>query len=275
MKKISLNFGALKDTVYKLSCKEIVSESNNNSKETPGRVNSLTKFIKKLKQEPLLKVQYMIFENLTKGHFKNVRLAERYINENLSLAEKLDWEKLLEVNKVMRKEILDEHFVQGSAEFEELYESIHNLIESRSNIRYNDINKSHESYESVLSHLQRELSENVKTEEESNDMPKFLSWRYVNEHAVSNFNKRYRHLSDSDKKIFKILVSSDDVKIKYAKDLKNESMSLVNDIILGESEVFLENFKSKLESIKDINSENVDEIIINCSELNESLLKNI
>ena len=106
-------------------------------------------------------------------------------------------------------------------------------------------------------------------------MPKFLSWRYVNEHAVSNFNKRYRHLSDSDKKIFKILVSSDDVKIKYAKDLKNESMSLVNDIILGESEVFLENFKSKLESIKDINSENVDEIIINCSELNESLLKNI
>ena len=56
MKKISLNFGAIKDTVYKLSCKEIVSESNENSK----RENSLTKFIKKLKEEPLLKVQYDI-----------------------------------------------------------------------------------------------------------------------------------------------------------------------------------------------------------------------
>ena len=143
MKKISLNFGALKDTVYKLSCKEIVSESNKDSKKE----NSLTKFIKKLKEEPLLKVQYMIFENLTKGHFESERLAERYINENISLAEKLDWNKLLEVNKIMRKEILDEHFVQGSDEFEDLYEAIHTLIESRSNIAYSNVNKSHESYE--------------------------------------------------------------------------------------------------------------------------------
>ena len=273
MKKISLNFGALKDTIYKLSCKEIVSESNNNSTKTPGKENSLTKFIKKLKQEPLLKVQYMIFENLTKGHFENERLAERYINENLSLAEKLDWNKLLEANKILRKEILDEHFVQGSAEFGELYESIHNLIESRSNLGYSDINKSHESYEDILSHLQREVTEKSSTEEEAYDMPKFLSWRYVNEHAVSNFNKRYRHLSESDKKIFKILVSSDEVKIKYAEDLKNESISLVDKAIMQEGEDFLENFKSKLESIEDINSENVDEIIINCSELNENLVK--
>tara|TARA_R110001606_G_scaffold236471_1_gene384509 strand:- start:288 stop:1100 length:813 start_codon:yes stop_codon:yes gene_type:complete len=269
MKKISLNFGAIKDTVYKLSCKEIVSESNENSK----RENSLTKFIKKLKEEPLLKVQYMIFENLTKGHFESERLAERYINENMSLAEKLDWNKLLDVNKTLRKEILDEHFVQGSDGFEDLYEAIHTLIESRSNLGYSDVNKSHDSYETILSHLQRDISETSRNEEETHDMPKFLSWRYVNEHAVSNFNKRYRHLSDSDKKTFKVLVSSDDVKIKYAKELKEESMSLVENAIIEEGEEFLSNFKSKLNSIKNINPENVDEIIINCSELNESLSK--
>ena len=84
MEKISLNFGALKDTVYRLSCKEIVYESNNSSEKKSDKENSLTKFIKKLKEEPLLKVQYMIYENLTKGHFENERLAERYINENLS-----------------------------------------------------------------------------------------------------------------------------------------------------------------------------------------------
>tara|TARA_B100000963_G_C22628077_1_gene673411 strand:- start:2228 stop:3037 length:810 start_codon:yes stop_codon:yes gene_type:complete len=269
MEKISLNFGALKDTVYKLSCKEIVYESSNSSKKE----NSLTKFVKKLKEEPLLKVQYMIFENLTKGHFENERLAERYINENLSLAEKLNWQDLLQVNKVMRKEILDEHYVQGSEEYGELYEAIHNLIESRSNIAYSDVNKSHDSYEKILSHLQREVSQVSRDDEESNDMPKFLSWRYVNEHAVSNFNKRYKHLSESDKKVFKILVSSDDVKIKYAKELRESSLSLVKSAILEEGDAFLNGFEEKLNSINDINPKNVDEIIINCSELHQQLSK--
>ena len=104
-------------------------------------------------------------------------------------------------------------------------------------------------------------------------MPKFLSWRYVNEHAVSNFNKRYKHLSESDKKVFKILTSTDDVKIKYAKELKEESLSLVEEAMLEEEESFLDNFKNKLNNISDINSKNVDEIIINCSELNEQLAR--
>lgn len=269
MEKISLNFGALRDTVYKLSCRELVNESNKDS----NNKNSLTKFIKKLKEEPILRVQYMIFENLTKGHFENERLAERYINENLSLSEKLDWNKLLEVNKKLRKEILDEHFVSASNGYDELYESIHTLIESRSNLAFSNVNKSHESYEYILSHLQRNVSNENKLEEDLNDMPKFLSWRYVNEHAVSNFNKRYRHLNESDKKLFKVLISSDDIKIKYANDLKKESLSLIEDIILEEGESFLENFKNKLESIEEINSKNVDEIIINCAEINDILNK--
>jgi hypothetical protein len=271
MKNISLNFGAIKDTVYRLSAKEIVYESD----EKKRKNNSLTKFVDKIKKEPLLKIQYMIFENLTKGHFDNERLAERYINENMSLLKNVDWHKLLECNKITRKEILDEHFVQGSVEFEDLYESIHDLIESRTRIGYSDINKSHESYENVLAHLQRDVVKNLKENEEGSDMPSFLSWRYINEHAVSNFNKRYKHLNESDKNLLKVLVSSDDVKINFAKDLKNESLEIINNLLEDESESkgLLENFKFRLESIDEVNKLNVDEIIINCSELNENLLK--
>ena len=68
-------------------------------------------------------------------------------------------------------------------------------------------------------------------------------------------------------------MSSDEVKIKYAEDLKNECLSMVEKAIIEEGDSFLDNFKDKLSSIKDINSNNVDEIIINCSELNESLSK--
>lgn len=271
MKNISLNFGAIKDTVYKLSAKEIVYEnaSNENKKE-----NSLSKFIKKIKEEPLLRIQYMVFENLTKGHFENERLAERYINENMTLTKSVDWNKMIQLNKVVRKEILDEHFVQGDVNFEDLYESIHTLIESRTRIGFKDVNKSHEAYEKILSHLQREVSSQTRLEEEKTDMPNFFSWKYINEHAVNNFNKRYKHLNESDKELLKILLSSDEIKINYATDLKNESLESINNLLEEEHEAssLLENFKNNLESIENINSNNVDDIIINFTELNKTLI---
>lgn len=269
MENISLNFGAIKDTVYKVSAREIVLESESTKKQN----NSLNKFIKKIKEEPILRVQYMIFENLTRGHFENDRLAERYISENMSLAKSLDWHKLLECNKKIRKEILDDIFVQGDEKLEKVYESIHNLIESRTNLGYIDVNKSHSSYEVILEHLQRKLDESIRESEEKEDMPSFFSWKYINEHAVSNFNKRYGHLSESDKKLLKILISSDDIKFNFAEELKAECVERLDYLLEEESEIsdLLESFSNKLKSIKNINSKNVEEVIINCHELKENL----
>lgn len=269
MENISLNFGAIKDTIYRVSAREIVLESESAKKQN----NSLSKFIKKIKEEPILRVQYMIFENLVRGHFKNERLAERYINENMSLTKNLNWQKLLECNKKVRKEILDDIFVQGDEKLEKVYEAIHNLIESRTNLGYTDVNKSHSSYELVLEHLQREVSETVREKEEKEDMPNFFSWRYINEHAVSNFNKRYNHLNESDKKLLKVLISSDDIKIKFAEEIKQECIERLDYLLEEESEFseLLENFSNKLKSIENINLQNVEEVIINCHELKESL----
>jgi hypothetical protein len=181
---------------------------------------------------------------------------------------------MIQLNKVVRKEILDEHFVQGDVNFEDLYESIHNLIESRTRIGFKDVNKSHEAYEKILSHLQREVSSQTRLEEEKTDMPNFFSWKYINEHAVNNFNKRYKHLNESDKELLKILLSSDEIKINYATDLKNESLESINNLLEEEHEAssLLENFKNNLESIENINSNNVDDIIINFTELNKTLI---
>jgi hypothetical protein len=265
MENISLNFGAIRDTVYRLSAKELISESKEDK--------SLSKFVKSLKDEPVLRIQYMVFENLQKGHFQNERLAERYINENMRLVKSVDWNNLLEINKKIRKSILDEHFVGSTNGQDKLYESIHTLIESRTNKAFKDVNKSHEAYETILTHLQREVVEETRKIEESDDMPKFFSWKYINEHAVNNFNKRYQHLNESDREVLKVLLSSDDVKINYANDLKNESIEKINFLLEDESEIndLLENFKIKLESIKNINNTNVDDIIINCKELEDTI----
>lgn len=267
MENISLNFGAIRDTVYRLSAKELISESKEDK--------SLKKFVKSLKNEPALRVQYMVFENLQKGHFESERLAERYINENMKLVKNLDWNNLLEINRTVRKEILDEHFVSATNGHDKLYESIHNLIESRTNKGFKNVNKSHEAYEHILSHLQREVVEESREKEEKKDMPTFFSWKYINEHAVSNFNKRYKHLNESDKNLLKILLSPEETKVKYAKALKTESIERINFLLEDETEYsdLLENFKSKLDTIKDneINNKNVDDIIMNCKELEKSL----
>jgi ribosomal protein S13 len=77
--------------------------------------------------------------------------------------------------------------------------------------------------------------------------------------------------------LFKILVSSEDIKLKYAKELKEESIQKIEDILSNDDTMsdLLNNFKNKIESINEINTNNVDEIIINCSELMDSLEKNI
>jgi hypothetical protein len=265
MENISLNFGAIRDTVYRLSAKELISESKEDK--------SLKKFVKALKDEPVLRVQYMVFENLQKGHFENERLAERYINENMRLVKNVDWNHLLETNKKVRKSILDEHFVGATNGEDKLYDAIHSLIESRTNKGFKNINKSHEAYEVVLEHLQREVVKEVREQEEKEDMPNFFSWKYINEHAVSNFNKRYKHLNESDQELLKVLLSSEDVKINYANDLKNESLERIEYLLEDESELsdLLEGFKNKLNKLQDVNSKNVDDIIINCKELEKTL----
>jgi hypothetical protein len=210
---------------------------------------------------------------LIRGHFKKERLPERYINENLSLTKNIDCHKLLECNKKTRKEILDDIFVQGDEDKEKVYESIHTLIESKTNIGFKDVNKSHEAYEVVLEHLQREVSEKSRSEEESEDMPKFFSWKYINEHAVNNFNKRYNHLSESDKKLLKVLISSDDVKFNFAKDLKSECLERIETLQDEDENLseLLEGFYNKLKNIKTIDSKNVEQVIINCHELKDNL----
>jgi hypothetical protein len=104
-------------------------------------------------------------------------------------------------------------------------------------------------------------------------MPSFFSWKYINEHAVSNFNKRYNHLSESDKKLLKVLISSDDIKINFAEELKTECIERLNYLLEEENEFsdLLENFSNKLKSIEIIDSKNVEEVIINCQELKEHL----
>lgn len=269
MKQISLNFGAIKDTVFKFAAKSLMIEGKENT-------NILKEFLKEIKSNHVLKLQYLIFKNLSEGNFKKERLAERYLNENLKIANKINWGDLLETNKKIRSRLLENCHVEGAPGMNELYENIHVLIESTIKPDFQDINKSQRAYEYILEYLTKDVEDiSEKRNKETSDSPNLFSWKFIINHAVSNFNERYSHLNEAERNTLKVLLSDYKNKINHLDHIKKESIDLINKILIEKEDdstkSIMKKFENKINSLPKVNKENIDEIIINCSELNESL----
>jgi hypothetical protein len=269
MKNISLNFGSIKDTIFRYSSKTIINE---------GKTSSFVDlFVEELKKKPILKLQYLIYKNIENANFKKEYLAERYLNQNINLIKDYNWNDILKENKDFRVDILKNFHVESSPEKAGLFESIHILIKSKTMKNFNDLDDENRSYETVINYLTRDievekssLQEN-KTNEEI-EFPKLLSWKYVTELAVNNFNERYSHLNESEQNLVKILMSEENYKVNYLEDLKQENLTLINTFLTNavdsETANNLNKFKNKIENLT---NSNLDESIINLYELNLNL----
>lgn len=264
----TLNFGALKDSVLKFSAHRMLKESKEN--------DLLKSFLLEVKEKPVLKVQYLIYKNLEEGYFEKENLAERYINQNLNLIRNFNWYKILEEHKTLRKKYFPEEFiVLGSENKRELYESIANLIESATKPGYTNINKSEEAYDFILKHLMNKKTLNEGNKKfEKEDMPNVLSWKYITQKAVNNFNERYSHLNEGEQNLLKVLLQSENEKKLYLKHTIKETLNILEE--KKEQEVLKETFdvfNKKLNSININETKNIDEDIMNIEELKESLKK--
>ena len=264
----TLNFGALKDSALRYSAQKLIKEQKENS--------ILKDFLSEVKNNPLFKIEYLIYKNLEEGSFKKTNLAERYINENLNIIKKFNWHLILQEHKVLRKKYFPEEYIcLAKSSKRELYENIAVLVESVTKPGYTNINKSEEAYDFVLNHLLSEkaiVSESKKVE--NTDMPSF-SWKYLTQKAVNNFNKRYSHLNENEQRILKVLLQSEDEKKLYLNTLVKENVELIKKAktSLNEStKDSLNKFEIKLNSFKINETKNIDEDIINLEELKEALL---
>jgi hypothetical protein len=264
----TLNFGALKDSILRFSAQKLIKEQKENS--------ILKDFLTEVKSNPMFKIEYLIFKNLEEGCFKKSNLAERYINENLNLIKKFNWNQLSHEHKVLRKKYFPEEYLcLAETSKRELYENIAVLVESVTKPGYTNINKSEESYDFVLNHL---LSEKTSFKEdkkiEDTDMPSIFSWKYITEKAVNNFNERYSHLNENEQNILKALLQNEGEKKLYLENLVKENETLLKNArrVLNESlKPSLDRFESKIKSIKINETKNIDEDILNLEELKETL----
>lgn len=261
MRVISMNFGSIKDTVSKLCSAELIRESES---------KTFKAFTDRIKKDPMMHKQYLVFKNFEDCKpFAKDRLAERFINQNLNLFTGIDWNNLVNENKVLRVELLgrDAH-VESRNGLQEMFEAVHVLIESRTKKGFSDFEREQVAYEKLVSFLTREVVEE-QASKEIDDAPNMKDWKFITKVATNNFNDRYEHLNENEKKVFKVLVSEHSTKVNYLKDLKNEITEAIGD---SEDKTLIE-WKDKMSKIDadSINPAIIDDYILNCVELREEI----
>lgn len=269
MKDISYNFGAIRDSVIRLSSIELIKESKS---------TTLDSFIKKTKESPDLKKQQLIYKNIQECKpFAKERLAERFINQNLSMFRNSNWQEMLRENMSVRKEFLGNPDVSHVQAKEDggLFESINTLIESVSNPAFSNFEGEAKAYDTVVSHLTREVVEE-EASTEVDDAPSLNSaWKYITKSAINNFNERYSHLNESEKEVLSVLISGDSNKTEYLEDIKIESIKLIDSLLEGgidktNGDVLID-FKSKIEGMTNVSLNEIDNCILECIDLKQTL----
>lgn len=268
MKEISYNFGAIRDSIMKLSASELLKESDS---------KSLNAFTDAVKKNAILKKQHLIYKNLQESKsFEKERLAERFLNQNLQMFSTEKWSDIIEENRKIRKNLLDDSHVEARKD-EALFESIHTLIESITKPGFADFEREQQAYEFVINHLTRPVIEESQKSKEKSDFPKFAgnTWKYITKMALSNLNERVQHLNESEKQAFKILVSDFKTKTNFLESLRQENISTIDNKIQGETDqkaiTVLNEFRNKLEKLQHVTPNTIDDGILACLELNEAL----
>lgn len=265
---ISFNFGAIRDTITRLSSAELIREHKS---------VTLDKFLSEIKKSPILTKQQFVFKNIeTAKPFVKERLAERFIAQNMQLFKNEKWNNITTENKRLRKELLDDIHIESRVD-NKLAESINTLIEFNSNSIQSDfgkgIEREVEAYDYVVKHLTRSVDESDYSKEKEDNPKLNESWKFITKVAVNNFNDRYEHLNEEEKKVFSVLVADEKTKIAYLNELRQQNLKTLSQILETKSDIdsdakeLLENFKSKLINMQNVNFVNIDEYILSNLEL--------
>ena len=268
MKDITYNFGAIRDSIARLSSMELIKEEKS---------STLDKFVEKVSSNPSLQKQQLIYKNIQNCKpFEKERLAERFLNQNLSMFKDVEWNAMLFENKKLRNELLgapDVSHVEATKDGP-LFEAVNKLVESVTRKGFSDFEGEAKAYDEVIQHLTREVIEEEKSEE-TDDAPDLKNvWSFMTKLAVNNFNERYSHLNESEREVLSVLISNQGEKKEYLEGIINENLSLINRILEDVDKTHYDtmiSFKEKLEKIRLSESSKYDECILECIDLKQNL----
>lgn len=243
------NFGKIKNAFSEIIAEGIVSNDE-------AKKKLFKKYVKALKENEILKTQFLVYENIENKIENNREKATEFVKENIALLNKFSKKDLQEANSKLAKPILSE---QGSGDeyvTEKLHENISKLIFT--NRTPKTIDTIVEATSAIVDYI---VNNKEKVVTESYDVPNSM----LSSILVEKYNERYSELTETEKEVIKVLIeSSDKEKLEVYAKITRECIDLI-DAKLNESDL---DTKDRLLRVK-------DKLLRNNIELNEDFSKNI
>jgi hypothetical protein len=257
------NFGKIKNTFNNLLVEAIAKKDEKTKK-------LFKQYIKAIKESEILRTQFLIYSNIENKIGDDSLSVFSFVSENLRLLEKYSQKDILKENTKLTSMLKKVNFnISDSYDLLNLHESITKLT---------FINKTPQNIETVTTEVKKItdyiLANKPKEVNESFDLPLSM----ISKLMVEKYNEKYATLTDSDKKVIKVLMSpSLDAKKEFYQTEVNECISIVDKLIseeTGESKEKLLKVKSKLLEEQEINNEIFLEKISKLMELKNNLIDN-
>jgi hypothetical protein len=240
------NFGKIKNTFNELMVEGIVAKKETNK-------NLFKNYVKTIKENEILKTQFLVYDNIENKIEENELKANLYIQENIALLAKYSKKDIMEANSKLVEPVLSN---EVSSELDELHENITKLIFTTKNAK--NINTIVEATAYIVNYMKNNKE---KTVNKSFDLPNSMLSKIM----VDKYNEKYASLSETEKKVLKVLINSDDAKKKEVySSVVRECIDMINDK-LNESDL---ETKDKLLRVK-------DKLLNDNMEINEDFNKNI
>ena len=212
------NFGFIK-TIYNDMLSEAISNKDVKRKKI------FKTYIKKLKENEVLRTQFLIYKNIESKIEENETRIIEYIKENISLMNKFSKKQILNSNKKLAKGVsLKIEAYKNNEVMKKLHENISYLIHTQKNAK--TIDSIFESVSQISDYIKNNTKKKI-TESLG------VSNEILTSVVVDKYNEKYKGLSEGSKKLINtILESSNSDKMKFFNKTIKDCLGIVNEQIV-------------------------------------------
>jgi len=212
------NFGFIK-TIYNDMLSEAISNKDVKRKKI------FKTYIKKLKENEVLRTQFLIYKNIESKIEENETRIIEYIKENISLMNKFSKKQILNSNKKLAKGVsLKIEAYKNNEVMKKLHENISYLINTQKNAK--TIDSIFESVSQISDYIKNNTKKKI-TESLG------VSNEILTSVVVDKYNEKYMGLSEGSKKLINtILESSNSDKIEFFNKTIKDCLGIVNEQIV-------------------------------------------
>lgn len=212
------NFGFIK-TIYNDMLSEAISNKDVKKKKI------FKTYIKKLKENEVLRTQFLIYKNIESKIEENETRIIEYIKENISLMNRFSKKQILNSNKKLAKGVsLKIEAYKNNEVMKKLHENISYLINTQKNAK--TIDSIFESVSQISDYIKNNTKKKI-TESLG------VSNEILTSVVVDKYNEKYMGLSEGSKKLINtILESSNSDKIEFFNKTIKDCLGIVNEQIV-------------------------------------------